>query len=210
MCRGKLRFLAMATRNALIVLCAAYVVCTLAIPEPTVAPARACSWPEMTKLCGDTRRAPKGQCIACVLQHAALGTCQAQIEGFCSGGAAPRGAPASSGPRPSTFEPARVARWLVHQNTWGTIATISNAHDSGSNGTAWANPQSFSDGIYNSSNPQQQSTGIPYFFMTGLDETPQDLKLNPRGAFSISESQISGDPTCQKTDTEDPTCARIR
>ena len=45
--------------------------------------------------------------------------------------------------------------------------------------------------------------------MTGLDETPQDLALNPRGAFSISESQISGDPTCQKTDTEDPTCARI-
>ena len=106
--------------------------------------------------------------------------------------------------RPPAFEGARVARWLVSQTTWGTIATISNAHDSGSNGTAWANPQSFSDGIKNSTDPKEQSTGTPYFFMTGLDETPQDLALNPRGAFSISESQINGDPTCQKTDTEEP------
>ena len=112
-------------------------------------------------------------------------------------------------PRPPPFEGPKLARWLVSQTTWGTIATISNAHDSGSNGTAWANPQSFSDGIANSTNPKERSTGIPYFFMTGLDETPQDLMLNPRGAFSISESQINGDPTCQKTDTEDPTCARI-
>lgn len=115
----------------------------------------------------------------------------------------------SSSKRPPAFEGARVARWLVSQTTWGTIATISNAHDSGSNGTAWANPQSFSDGIKNSTDPKEFSTGTPYFFMTGLDETPQDLAANPMGAFSISESQINGDPTCQKTDTEDPTCARI-
>ena len=141
--------------------------------------------------------------------------------------ASPEAAPG----RPLPFEGPKLARWLVSQTTWGTIATISNAHDSGSNGTAWANPQSFSDGIANSTNPKERSTGIPYFFMTGLDvsglglqlcvflrrssqkvaaqETPQDLMLNPRGAFSISESQINGDPTCQKTDTEDPTCARI-
>ena len=48
--------------------------------------------------------------------------------------------------KPPVIEPARMARWLVAANTWGTIATISNSHDSGSNGTAWANPQSFSDG----------------------------------------------------------------
>ena len=119
------------------------------------------------------------------------------------------GAVAQASNRPPAFEGARVARWLVSETTWGTIATISNAHDSGSNGTAWANPQSFSDGIKNSSDPNEYSTGTPYFFMTGLDETPQDLAINPMGAFSISESQISGDPTCQKTDTEDPTCARI-
>ena len=53
------------------------------------APAPACSWPQMTALCGNTRAA-KGQCITCVLQHVALGACQAvQIEGFCSGGAGP-------------------------------------------------------------------------------------------------------------------------
>ena len=39
-----------------------------------------------------------------------------------------------------------AARWQVNQATWGTIATVSNGHDSGSVGTPFANPQSFSDG----------------------------------------------------------------
>ena len=45
--------------------------------------------------------------------------------------------------------------------------------------------------------------------MTPLDETPQDIALNPTGSFAISEIQISGDPTCAKTDAEDPTCSRV-
>jgi len=113
------------------------------------------------------------------------------------------------GKRPPASKQAELARWLVHATDWGTIATFSNGHDSGSVGTPFANPQSFSDGIANATDLSLVSTGIPYFLMTPLDETPQDIAIDPNGSFAISEVQIAGDSTCAKTDAEDPTCARI-
>lgn len=107
------------------------------------------------------------------------------------------------------IEASRVARWLISNTNWGSIATISMGHEHQPVGTPFANPQSFSDGIANSTDPKKQSTGVPYFFMTGLDETPQDLAANPNASFAVTEAQITGDATCAKTDTEDPTCARI-
>ena len=123
--------------------------------------------------------------------------------------AASTGRAAAPGKRPPTMFSARVARWLVHETVWGSIATISNGHDSGTVGNPFVNPMSHSDGIANATDPKQQSTGTPYFLMTGLDETPQDLELNPVGSFSISEDQLAGDSICMKTDGEDPVCARI-
>lgn len=111
--------------------------------------------------------------------------------------------------KPPVNNTAAVARWLVQQTVYGAIASISNGHDSGTVGNAFSNPQSFSDGIKNATDPKQQSTGTPYFLMTALDETPQDLQANPIGGFAISEAQIFGDPICAATDPEDPQCARI-
>ena len=82
-------------------------------------------------------------------------------------------------------------------------------HDSGTVGNAFGNPQSFSDGIANATDPSQYSTGTPYFLMTGLDETPQDLAKDSTAGFGISEAQILGDVNCSRTDPEDPTCSRI-
>jgi hypothetical protein len=48
-----------------------------------------CPWAQMTKLCGATLAAARGQCITCVLKHAALADCVDEIEGFCSGNAGP-------------------------------------------------------------------------------------------------------------------------
>ena len=90
-----------------------------------------------------------------------------------------------------------LARWLVAENTWGFISTISNGHDSGTVGHPWPNPVSFSDGIANATDPAQKSTGVPYFLMTYLDETPQDIAKDPRGSFSISEGQLY-DSICNK------------
>eukprot|EP00912_Choanoflagellata_sp_UC4_P001798 UC4_evm6s1151 len=117
--------------------------------------------------------------------------------------------PVTPGPRPPSFETARLARWLIANSNWGTIATISNGHDSHSINTPFANPQSFSDGIANSTNSSERSTGTPYFLMTLLDETPQDFKSHPIASFSVSEAQMLSSESCLKTDPEDPTCSRI-
>ena len=65
------------------------------------------------------------------------------------------------GKRPPTMFSARVARWLVHNTVWGSIATISNGHDSGTVGNPFVNPMSHSDGIANATDPKQQSSGTP-------------------------------------------------
>ena len=64
--------------------------------------------------------------------------------------------------RPPANNSAAMARWLVHNTVWGTIGSVSNGHDSGTLGNAFANPQSFSDGIANATDPKQKSTGTPY------------------------------------------------
>jgi len=114
--------------------------------------------------------------------------------------------------RPPAQDSAAVARWLVSSTNWGVIATVSNGQHSGTVGNAFGNPQSFSDGIANATDPSQYSTGTPYFLMTGYDETPQDLAKDSTGGFGISEAQILGDVNCSRTaltDPEDPTCSRI-
>jgi hypothetical protein len=68
---------------------------------------------------------------------------------------------------------------------------------------------SFSDGDAAATSKQKRSSGVPYFLMTGLDETPQDLAANASGSFAVSEMQIAGDKMCRNVSAEDPTCARV-
>lgn len=99
--------------------------------------------------------------------------------------------------RPPASEDTKLARWLVAETTWGFISTISNGHDSGTVGHPWPNPVSFADGIAGSADPASASTGVPYFLMTYLDETPQDIAKDPQGSFSITEGQLF-DMICNK------------
>lgn len=97
------------------------------------------------------------------------------------------------GVRPPATEPALVARWLAASTSWGVVATTSPKRG----GAAWGNVQSVADNC----------TGIPYFYLSPLDETARDIALEPRASLTLAEASIAG--RCVRTDPEDPTCAKL-
>ncbi|ETW09232.1 hypothetical protein, variant [Aphanomyces invadans] len=92
---------------------------------------------------------------------------------------------------------ARTARWLVHKNSWATIATTS-IH---LNGAPFAGLASYSDGIGNS---PENATGNILFYLTPMDSTGQDVAKNPHVSVGIAMAQLghcimdAQDPTCWK------------
>ncbi|KNA16963.1 hypothetical protein SOVF_084400 [Spinacia oleracea] len=98
--------------------------------------------------------------------------------------------------KPDPNDAAAYARWLVSQNSWGVLNTLSA--DLG--GAPFGNVVSFSDGI------PGKSAGIPYFYLTTLDPTAANALKDQRSSFTISEYPIG---TCGETDPENPTCAKI-
>ena len=57
---------------------------------------------------------------------------------------------------------AAVARWMMRKNEWGSIATISTLESM--KGQPFSNVISFNEGL------EGVSTGVPYFFITDLDQ----------------------------------------
>jgi len=119
------------------------------------------------------------------------------------------GAPAEESPRKPSFEPppppphekvAEMARYLVHYNDWLSMSTISTM--SGLEGRPFANVFSFSDG------PIEQSSGIPYFYLTELDMSVKDLLVNPQASLTMTLAQGE---YCNANgwDPEDPRCAHV-
>ncbi|KAA0037469.1 protein CREG1 isoform X1 [Cucumis melo var. makuwa] len=98
--------------------------------------------------------------------------------------------------KPDPDNAAATARWLVSQNSWGILSTISS--DFG--GAPFGNVVSFSDG------PPNEGQGIPYFYLTTLDPTAKYAISDERASFTLSEYPIG---TCGKIDPENPTCAKI-
>ncbi|GBG83219.1 hypothetical protein CBR_g36833 [Chara braunii] len=100
--------------------------------------------------------------------------------------------------RPPRKQHARMARWLISQASWGTLSTTS-LH---LNGTAFGNIASFSDG------PSHNSTGVPYFYLTEMDFTLQDVKADPRCSLTVTEASLKYGH-CRGIDVEDPVCVRV-
>lgn len=98
--------------------------------------------------------------------------------------------------KPDPNDPAASARWLVSQNSWGVLNTISS--DLG--GAPFGNVVSFSDGL------PGKGSGIPYFYLTTLDPTAKNALQDQRSSFTISEYPLG---TCGKKDPENPSCAKI-
>lgn len=98
--------------------------------------------------------------------------------------------------RPDPSDSPAMARWLVSQSDWGVLSTIS-IH---LKGMPWGNVASFSDGAVGSSG------GTPYFYLSKMDPTPNDIDSDPRCSLSLSEAPLG---SCGKRDAENPTCARL-
>ncbi|KAJ7319714.1 hypothetical protein JRQ81_019225 [Phrynocephalus forsythii] len=94
----------------------------------------------------------------------------------------------------------RTARFLAHRSPWGFLATTS-AQDK-IQGTPFGNCLSLSDG------PTDNSTGVPFFYVTPKDNVVADLMKNPIASLTFPEAE--GD-FCRKpiVDPDDPRCARL-
>ncbi|XP_054830287.1 protein CREG2 [Eublepharis macularius] len=95
---------------------------------------------------------------------------------------------------------ARTARFLVHDNDWGFLATKSTQEKM--QGAPFGNFLSISDG------PTDNSTGTPFFYVTPKGTTVVDLMKNSIASLTLPEAE--GD-FCRKTivDPDDPRCARL-
>ncbi|XP_053168981.1 protein CREG2 isoform X1 [Hemicordylus capensis] len=94
----------------------------------------------------------------------------------------------------------RTARFLIHYDSWGFLATKSTQDKIQE--APFGNCLSISDG------PTDNSTGIPFFYMTPKDNTVADLMKNSIASLTLPE--VEGD-FCRKTivDPDDPRCARL-
>jgi len=118
----------------------------------------------------------------------------------------PRGTPQTTAHDPAHKQPpfwkkAENARWLVHEADWATLATTS-VH---LNGMAFANTRSFVDG------PVDNATGVPYFLISTLDTSTEDLLKNDTCTLTLSQAEVNcfQHGVTGAWDAEDPRCTRL-
>lgn len=99
-------------------------------------------------------------------------------------------------PRPAHTDVARMARWLVHENDWGVVSTLSRHL----NGVPYGSIASFADG------PRHLATGRLLFYLTPMDALAFDLELNSTVSVAVAEAALPG--ACPGIDAEEPTCAK--
>nr|XP_033330034.1 protein CREG1 [Megalopta genalis] len=106
----------------------------------------------------------------------------------------------SSADPPPVDQAALMARYIVNQADWVSVATISTRKDI--EGYPAATLVSYSDGDLGS------GLGIPYLYLTPLDFTAQDLAKDNRVSMMMTLAQGS---YCKSKnwDPMDPRCARI-
>ncbi|XP_067889957.1 protein CREG2 isoform X2 [Heterodontus francisci] len=103
-------------------------------------------------------------------------------------------------PEPPQQEKARIARYMVHSNNWGFLATLSTLDKI--KGMPFGNTFSISDGLLDN------STGIPLFYISPMGNAVADLINNPSASLTLSEAETD---YCRQNliDPEDPRCARL-
>ena len=101
---------------------------------------------------------------------------------------------------PSYKEKAKRARYLLHYVEWATIATISTHYNMGL--SPFSNVLAITDGT------ADNSTGIPYMYVSDLDTSSQDIKHNNNVSITVSEMETA---YCkhQRYIAETPLCARL-
>ncbi|XP_050308561.1 protein CREG1 [Anthonomus grandis grandis] len=95
---------------------------------------------------------------------------------------------------------ALMARYIIHNSDWLTIATISTQKSI--EGFPFVSLKSLSDG------PMDNSTGIPFLYMTDMDVSGQDILKNNNVTImaTLAESDYC---TNKNYDPQDPRCAKV-
>ncbi|KAL1505872.1 hypothetical protein ABEB36_005329 [Hypothenemus hampei] len=101
---------------------------------------------------------------------------------------------------PSFDKYAKMARYIIHNSQWISVATISTQNNI--NGQPFVSLKSFSDG------PMDNSTGIPYLYMTDQDMSAQDLLKNNHVTVMATLAQ-SGYCKDKNYDPQDPRCPKV-
>ncbi|KAB0800682.1 hypothetical protein PPYR_06597 [Photinus pyralis] len=101
-------------------------------------------------------------------------------------------------PKPTNH--ALVAREVLHSSAWVSLSTISTMPDIKS--FPYAGLESIVDGI------DEKGNGVPYFFVTALDQAILDIQADKRCSVMASMAQQDW---CVKynLDQEDPRCQRV-
>jgi len=101
---------------------------------------------------------------------------------------------------PPFYESARMARWITHESEWVSMATIAKREPIV--GYPFVNIFSLSDG------PIDNSTGVPYMYVTEFDMSVEDIEDNNQ--VSITMTLAQGE-YCEKynLDPESPLCAHV-
>jgi len=95
---------------------------------------------------------------------------------------------------------AKMARYICHHSNWAAMATISSRDPIV--GFPFANIFSISDG------PEDNSTGVPYIYISPWEISAKDLTHNNKASLTMSLAQGG---YCQQNDLdpEDPRCAHV-
>ena len=105
-------------------------------------------------------------------------------------------------PQPVYTEKARNARWAIARANFGVISTISSSKTDRA-GVPWGNIVAASDGVSSDTNATA-STGLPFFYLTDLDETSQDAEEHPVVSFTVSQATFPDAGYCGNKSPEDP------
>ena len=103
---------------------------------------------------------------------------------------------------PPFVEKAKRARYLLHYTNWSVIGTTSSLYKISGVPVPFTNVVAISDG------PMDNSTGIPYFYVSLVDPSVKDIAKNDVVCISMSEMETS---YCESKhfDPELPPCARL-
>ncbi|XP_057584990.1 protein CREG1 isoform X2 [Hippopotamus amphibius kiboko] len=103
-------------------------------------------------------------------------------------------------PLPPREDAALVARFVTNVCDWGALATV--ATQEGVRGRPFADVLSLSDGL------PGKGSGVPYFYLSPLQQSVANLKENPYATLTMSLAETS---FCRKYgfDPQSPLCAHI-
>ncbi|KAF7267184.1 hypothetical protein GWI33_019565 [Rhynchophorus ferrugineus] len=104
----------------------------------------------------------------------------------------------NSPPRPDQI--ALMARYIVHNTDWTALSTISTLKTT--LGYPFVSVKSFCDG------PIDNSTGIPYFYITSMDVSGADIVKNNAVTIMVTLSEVN---YCKDKnyDPQDPRCPKV-